>query len=138
MRYAVPALAVLLAASGCGRKTPCKKAEEVASVFYRSMKLGDTKMAFQLTTGQDRRVLAEKASRISERTGKPIDPDEMLVPGLVSFRGDLNSATFKPVNVEVGDVQEVEVTFPDGTTVRTPVVREASCYRIPLGLGSSP
>jgi hypothetical protein len=121
-------------ASACGRKVACKDPEEVASNFFVAMKYRATEEAFQLLAGSDRRLLTERARAVSEATGEKVEPHELLVPGLVSYRGDIASAVFKPVKVEVGDVQEVEVTFGDGTTVRTPVVREASCYRIPLGL----
>jgi hypothetical protein len=127
------ALLVSLAAA-CDRKTPCKKPEEVVSTFYQSMRYGDTPMAFKLITGSDRRALVDRAEEISSRTNEKIEPHELLVPRLTSFEGDILGATFKPVGVEVGDVREIEVTFRDETSVRTPVAREAGCYRISLGL----
>jgi hypothetical protein len=130
---AILALA-LLAAAGCGRKVACEKPEEVVETFYQSMRYGDTEQAFQLVSGKDRRVLTERARSASARTGKDLAPHEMLVPRLVSYKGDLSGATFSPINVEVGDVRLVEVTFREGGTVRAPVVKEAGCYRIPLDL----
>jgi len=137
MRKAATAILALalLTATGCGRKVPCEKAEEVVQVFYQSMRYGDTDQAFQLVSGKDRRVLTERARSASARTGKEMAPHEMLVPRLVSYKGDLTGATFRPITVEVGDVRLVEVTFREGNTVRAPVVREAGCYRIPLDLG---
>ncbi len=128
-------IAALLASAACGRKSPCEKAEEVVETYFQSMRYGDTDMAFQLVSGADKRVLAERARSASARTGKDMAPHEMLVPRLVSFKGDLTGASFSPINVEVGDVRLVEVTFAEGHTVRAPVVREAGCYRIPLDLG---
>ena len=134
MRAAI-ALVSLLAAEGCGRKAPCEAAEEVVETFYQSMRYGDTDLAFQLVAGPDKRVLTERASSASARTGKDLAPHEMLVPRLVSYKGDLSGATFSPINPEVGDVRLVEVTFREGHTVRAPVIKEAGCYRIPLDLG---
>lgn len=135
MRRAVALLAMAsLLAVACGRKAPCEKPEEVVQIYYQSMKYGDTDMAFQLVAGPDKRILSERAKSASARTGKDLSPHEMLVPRLVSFQGDLSGATFSPIQVEVGDVRLVEVTFREGGTVRAPVIKEAGCYRIPLDL----
>ncbi|MBW2264215.1 MAG: hypothetical protein JRG91_19795, partial [Deltaproteobacteria bacterium] len=136
MRIATTALVIgaLIATAACGRKTPCEKAEEVVESFYQSMRFGDAELAFQLISSADKRILTERAKSASARTGKDLEPHEMLVPRLVSFKGDLSGAAFKPINVEAGDVRLVEVTFREGHTVRATVVREAGCYRIPLDL----
>jgi len=136
MRSTTTALVIasLLASAACGRKTPCEKSEEVVESFYQSMRYGDTEMAIQLVSGADKRILTERARSASARTGRDLAPHEMLVPRLVSFKGDLTGATFSPITVEVGDVRLVEITFAEGHTVRAPVVKEAGCYRIPLGL----
>ncbi len=128
------AIFALAAISGCGRKIPCQAPEEVVSTFYGSLAMGDTRTAFMLLAGADRRELEARAARASEKTAKPLGGADMLVPQMVELVGDLSGATFKPVKVEVGDVQEVEVTFTDGSSARATVVKEASCYRIPLGL----
>lgn len=134
MKHLAAFVLVLVLLPACGRKLPCKKPEEVVSTFYLSMRYRATGEAFQLIAGPDKRVLTQRAEAVSAQSDRPVKPHELLVPGLVAFKGDIASATFKPVKVEVGDVTEVEVTFGDATTVRTPVVREAGCYRIPLGL----
>ena len=137
MRSLIAITVVALAASSCGRKTPCDSPEEVVKEFFTSMRVGDTEMAFQLVSGADRRVLTDRASGVPGPDGKEMQPHEMLVPGLVAYEGDLAGASYRPVKVEVGDVREVEVTFPGGGARTVPVVREAGCYRIGLGLGVS-
>jgi len=136
MKHLHNLLVLPLLVCACGPETPCDDPEEVVESFYASMTYGDTKMAHSLVTGADRRSLAERAEKASKVTGKKMSAHEMLVPGLVELEGDLLDAKFAPVKVEVGDVEEVEVTLRDGRTIRTPVVMEASCYRIPLGLAA--
>jgi len=126
-------LPMLLLLASCSRATPCDKPEEVVTAFVTSMRIGDTPMAFKLISGSDRRVLTERAASISTKA-LATEPHELLVPGLVTVSGELSETSVKPVAVEVGDVTEVELKLSDGRTVRQPVVREAGCYRIPLGL----
>jgi hypothetical protein len=134
MRWIQTMAAAALLAAACGRKTPCNEPDEVVSSFFTSMMIGDTEMAYQLVSGEDRRVLADRARGLPGPDGTEMKPHEMLVPGLVAYEGDMTGATFRPVKVEVGDVKEVEVTFPEGGTRKVPVVREAGCYRIRLGI----
>jgi hypothetical protein len=126
--------AVLVLLAGCGPEVPCEKPEKVVEKFFLSVAYSDTAMAYELIAGADRRILAERAERASEVTGRDLAPDEMIVPGLVELDGPLSGTSFEAVAVEVGDVSEVEITFGDGTTARAAVVKEAGCYRVPLGL----
>ncbi len=124
----------LLAAAACGPKTPCDDPEEVVSRFYGSVLYGDTALAYELTSGADKRILKERASGAQAPGGEPLLPHQMIVPSLLVLPGDLATATIEARKVEVGDVKEVEILFDDGGVTVVPVVREAGCYRVPLGL----
>jgi hypothetical protein len=133
-KTAVFTVMVALVLASCGRKTPCEEPEEVVQTFYLSMSVGDAQMAYNLLSGADRRVLGERAKAASASGKGELEGKDMLVPGLVELDGSLTDARFDAVKVEVGDIESVEVTFNDGHAVRAPVIKEASCYRIPLGL----
>lgn len=134
MKRTLLILGACVVLGSCGRKVACEKPEEVVKTFYGAVALGDTQTAFQLISGADRRTLKKRAAAASETTGKELEGPDLIVPGLVQLPGELAGASFEPVKVEVGDVKEVRITFAGGSTARTPVVREASCYRVPLGL----
>jgi hypothetical protein len=130
------AIALAALAAGCGPKVPCEEPEEVVSKLFGSLQYGDTGMAFELISAADRKALRERAPAAAPPGGKAPQPHELLVPGLVDLPGDISAAQVKPRRVEVGDVTEVEVRFGSGTLTVIPVVKEAGCYRVPLGLSN--
>ncbi|MFH1438716.1 MAG: hypothetical protein ABIJ56_23605 [Pseudomonadota bacterium] len=129
----LPALviAAALTAVSCGGKEACDKPREVIEVFFGSIDAGDRETAFNLLDKESRSQLRKIAEETTAKTGRPMEPHEMIVPKRFDKRGEIKEII--PVK-EGGEVKSLKITFTGGESAGLPLSREGNCYKIHLEL----
>ncbi len=131
------ALAVVLLLVSCGRKPPDATPEGAVDRFLQACEEAPhdptaAARAYALLAPPARKSLEARAQRATAVMGRPMSPEQMLVPGFTPIRFEISKTT-TTLDAD-GAHATVEVFGPDPTTqhAKIPVEREGDAWRVAI------